>query len=232
MATERRRHTRITPKGTAIAHAGEHAQRGRILNLGMGGVLVRAARPMPASMLAQPVRVELRFDGQEGAWLEGTGTITRIEPDAFAVALEEIGADLHRAISGMSRSSLANDRVMNVVLIDADVGRRTQMMHVFREVGCTVVEASSSLEAVVRLGESSFEFDLIAIADSTPSSVANELRTFVEREHPDTKLVTIGDGVVEPFGAVHWLSSANGSSDMPARIREMLGRPDRPPTRS
>ncbi len=78
---------------------------------------------------------------------------------------------------------------------------------------------------IVRLGESSFEPDVIAIADSHPATAADEMRSFVERYHPNAKLVTIGDSVLQPDGIAHWLSSADPASDLPVRIREVLVRP-------
>jgi hypothetical protein len=95
----------------------------------------------------------------------------------------------------------------------------------FRATGCGVIEAATPLEAIVRLGESSFEPDVIAIADSHPAAAADEMRDFVERNHPNAKLVTIGDALLQPDGIVHWLSSADPASDLPDRIREVLVRP-------
>jgi len=77
----------------------------------------------------------------------------------------------------------------------------------------------------VRLGESSFEPDVIAIADSDPSAAADQMRGFVERNHPHAKLVAIGDSELGPDGIAHWLSSADPDSDLPDRIREVLVRP-------
>jgi PilZ domain len=228
MVTERRQHARVSPKGTVVAHAGEHVHRGRISNLGFGGVLAMTAVTAPAVMLGRAVRVEIRFDGTVGDWLFGNGKVSRIAPDAMALTLDELSPELQRVIGEMVGSSRAHGRVMNMVLIDSDVVRRTRMSIAFQMAGCTVVDATSPLEAIVRLGESMFEPDLIAIADSAPAAVSDELRLFVEREHPNTKLVSIGDGDIGPEGIAHWLSSADPSADMPSRVREMLGRPRRP----
>jgi hypothetical protein len=73
----------------------------------------------------------------------------------------------------------------------------------------------------VRLGESRFEPDVIAVADSQ-SADAEEMRVFVEREHPKAKLIRIGDETLRPEGLVHWLSSADPDADLPARVREAL----------
>jgi hypothetical protein len=90
-----------------------------------------------------------------------------------------------------------------------------------------VIDVSTPLEAIVRLGEAPFEPDLIAIADSLPGQISDDLREFVEREHPRAKLVTIGDEVDDPTGLVHWLSSRNPNSDLVTRVRHVLSRPKR-----
>ena len=51
------------------------------------------------------------------------------------------------------------------------------------------------------------------------------MRTFVERDHPNAKLITIGDDVLQPDGLANWLSSANPDADLPARVREALVAP-------
>jgi hypothetical protein len=225
---ERRQHARVSPKGTVVVHAGEHVQHGRISNLGFGGILAMTSSTAPSQLVGRPARIEIRFDGQQGDWLHATGSVSRITADAMAVALEELSPDLQRVIGEMVGSARAHRRVMNMVLIDSDVPRRTRMSIAFQMAGCTVVDAASPLEAIVRLGESMFEPDLIAIADSAPSNISDDLRTWVEREHPNTKLVSIGDGDIGPEGIAHWLSAADPSADMPSRVREMLGRPRRP----
>ena len=229
---ERRRHPRIEPKGTVILHAGEHVQRGRITNVSEGGLLIGTSVAAPERLLGRQATVELRFDGQSAEWLPGSGKILRITADTVAIAFDELTGTMRRDVSSMAGQSRAHHRVMNVLLVDSDPKRRAAMLAGFRAAGCVVVEASTPLEAIVRLGESSFEPELIAIADSAPTGISTELREFVEREHPYVKLVTIGnellDPKADPASVVNWLSSANPEADLRARVREMLGRPRRP----
>ena len=228
--TERRRYIRIEPKGSVIVRAGPNVQRERIINLSHGGLLATttadAAKYEPGCLVA----IELRLDGQHAEWLHVSGRIVRVGPEGIALEFDAPLTELARMIDEVSTASHARLRVMSVILVDVDHARRSFLASAFRNVGCLVIEASTPLEAIVRLGESSFEFNVIAIADSTPSAVADELRRFVERDHPDVKLVTIGDDLVGPAGDGHWLSSADPSSDLAARVREILGR-HRAPTR-
>jgi hypothetical protein len=96
------------------------------------------------------------------------------------------------------------------------------MAEAFRATGCAVVDVSTPLEAIVRLGEFHFEPDIIAIADSLPETIAGELRAFTNVEHPRAKLITIGDDVIEPAGLAHWLSSDDPDDDLAKRVRELL----------
>jgi hypothetical protein len=222
---ERRQHQRVTAKGTVVLVAGELRQRGRLANVGIGGMLATAT--MPAQFLDQAIALELRLDDRLSSWLHLTGKIVRITEETVAVTFDAVPAVFARALDEISQASHADRRVLSMVLIDATTPRRQRMAEGFRAAGCQVIDVSSGLEAIVRLGEASFEPELIAIADSIPSSTSEDLRAFVEREHPRAKLVTIGDEIADPTGLVHWLSSADPGSDLAARVRHVLSRPNR-----
>jgi len=220
---ERRRHIRIAPKGTVILSSGEHAQRGRVANLAEGGIYLTTTVAAPERLLGRTCEIELRLDGRLAEWVRTKATIVRIAADGVALTFDSLPSSLLRVIDDMSMASRARYRVICVVLVDSDKPRRSLIATAFRAVGCTVIEAATPLEAIHRLGEASFEPDLIAVADSIPESTAGDLRTFVERDHPRTKLLTINDDLVEPIGIAHWLSSADPESDLAKRIRSVLG---------
>jgi hypothetical protein len=222
---DRRQHTRIAPKGTVSLTSGDHTMRGRIANLSPGGMLVSTAVTAPSKLLARAVEMELRLDGHGAEWMQASGRILRIASDAIAIRFDGVSPLLTSVIEEMSTASRAHLRTLSAILIDADPPRRSAMAEGFRAAGCRVVETSTPLEAVVRLGESSFEPDLIVIADSAPGDLAEDLRRFVERNHPRAKLVTIGDGLVEPVGSTYWLSATGPAADLEARICQILGRP-------
>jgi hypothetical protein len=94
-------------------------------------------------------------------------------------------------------------------------------------VGCNVIEAATSLEAIVRLGESSFEPDVIAVADSIPAATANEMREFVRRNHPQVKLVSITE-VIDPAVDIFQLTPQDLRGNLADAIRRLLGRPRTP----
>lgn len=231
-APERRQHIRIAPKGTVTLSFGDHTHHGRISNLGRGGLRVATGVTVPSKLLGRSGEVALRLDGQGAEWLEASGRIVRIEPDGVALVFEQLPAPLVRLLDEMWSASRAHLRVLSAVLVDADPDRRAAMAEGFRAAGCRLVEASTTLEAIVRLGESSFEPDVIVIADSVPAAVADDLRSFVERNHPRAKLVTVGNESREPSepapaGSAHWISSTDPDSDLEARICQILGGPVR-----
>ena len=224
---DRRQHIRIAPKGAVILTSGDRTLRGRITNLGQGGLLVATTVEDPDQWLGRGVEVALRLDGQSAEWLRASGRILRIAAEGIAILFDRIPEELVRMIDEMSAASRSHLRILSAVLVDADSSRRAAMAEGFRAAGCRVIETSTPLETIVRLGESSFEPDLIVIADSAPAIVSDDLRRFMERNHPRAKLVTIGDETIEPSGSLHWLSSADPSSDLEARVCEILGRPRR-----
>jgi hypothetical protein len=225
--SDRRQHMRFAPKGTVILAAGDHTQRGRIANLSEGGLLIATRDPAPDELLGRTAELELRLDGQRAEWMRGSGRILRITADAIAIRFEKAPAELVHMIDEMSTASRAHLRTLSVVLVDASPPRRAAMAEGFRAAGCRVIEASTPLEVIVRLGQSSFEPDVIVIADSVPAVVADDLRRFMEHNHPRAKLVTIGDELVEPSGSTYWISSADPGSDLEARVCQLLGRPHR-----
>jgi hypothetical protein len=221
---ERRRSVRISPKGSVVLIAGEHVERGRIANLSSGGLLAITTERAPELPPGARVEVELRLDAASSEWLRFAGHVLRIDGWAIAIALETDSTPFMQLMESSVSASGAHDRVRTVVLVDASPERRGPIAAAFRASGCDVLEVATPLEAIVRLGELEFEPELIAIADSLPSDVADDLRVFVEREHPQAKLLTIGDDRRAPPRTTRWLSSADPHGDLLARIRALLGR--------
>jgi len=224
---ERRRHVRIAPKGSVTLLTGENSRRGRIVNLSQGGLLVTTTVGAPERLLGRAVDIELRLDGQLARWHHASGQIVRVGGEGVAIALHTLSAGLLRVIDETSTASLARYRVMSMILVDPEPQRRSVMAAAFRFAGCTLIEASTPLEAIVRLGELDFEPDLIAIAEM-PGAVADDLRRFVIRDHPRVKLVTIGGEPADDSTNGHWLCAAEHTPDLVNRVREVLGCARRP----
>ena len=223
---DRRRHVRIEPKGTVTIHALGNAHRGRLANIGVGGMYVATDVSLPDRLLGRVVDLELRFDGALAAWQRLTGRITRVATGGAAIVFAApTEPALLRVIDVLTTTSHASARVISVVLIDADPARRAAIAAGFRAAGCQVLEVATQLEAIVRLGEAHFEPDIIAVANTQPATAADEMRAFVEQYHPSSMLVTIGPELLDPAGLANWLSAATATADLPTRIRELLFTP-------
>lgn len=222
---ERRKHVRIAPKGAVTLTVGGLALQGRVANLSRAGLYASTRVSAPERMLGRDVTLQLRLDGQSAEWLGASGRVVRIEADGLAIALDALSDTLCSVIDEMGAQSHLHGRTVSVMLIDGDVARSASILEGFRGAGCTVMHVSTPLEAIVRLGESSFEPDLVAIGD-TASGSAEELRAFVERCHPRTKLVAIGADVASEETSA-WLSSEDPGADLAMRVLRVLGRPRR-----
>ncbi|CAN5818435.1 hypothetical protein BH11MYX2_BH11MYX2_31520 [soil metagenome] len=212
----------MTAKGAIVLHAGMRAMRGRLTNLSAGGLWMGMSIGPSADLLARPVKLELRLDGGLAEWLPLEGKVVRLHADGLALNFTSPSELVIETIGRLTSQSQANLRVLTVVLIDSDTDRRSAMVQGFRGAGCIIIEGGTPLEAIVRLGETSFEPDLIAIADSYNAVDAGAMREFVRRNHPHAKLITIGDELFAPDGVANWLSSDNPDADLSKRIRDVI----------
>lgn len=219
---ERRRNRRIAPKGSVLVRAGTYLLRGRVANLSLGGLSATTVVTAPARLLGSSVEIELRFDGSDRAWCELGGRLLRSGATSLAVAFDRLPPRFAPMLEEMHDALHDRRRVLSIVLIDANDDRRAMLAQGFRRACCDVIDTATPLEAIVRLGELHFEPDVIAIADSSPAAISDELRRFVDREHPRARVLTIGHETVRPDGSVHWLSSADPASDLVTRIRQLL----------
>ncbi|TMQ22454.1 MAG: PilZ domain-containing protein [Deltaproteobacteria bacterium] len=220
---ERRRDVRISPKGTVVLLAGGDTCRCRIVNLSHGGVLVTV--PVEAGDMFVPGRsleLELQIDGKSSQWIRLSGRVVRIEATTIAMTFDKVSVEFIQLVDEMLGASYGRRRILSVISVDTDADRRARIAEAFRVVGCTVVTVSTPLEMIVRLGELQFEPDLIVIASSRPSATSDDLRRFVEREHPGARLAAVSDQLINPGGESQWLSSMDADGDLVNRVRRLL----------
>jgi CheY-like chemotaxis protein len=212
MIEERRRHPRIDAKGTVVVGALGFRHHARLVNVSGGGLFALTSVTAPERWLSRVVDTELRLDAASAEWLVGAARVVRVRSDAIALAFETAPPRLGAVLDELTGAWHVRQRMLAVVLIDTDSARRSTIASGFRMVGCSVVEAASPLEAIVRLGESSFEPDVIAIAD-TAGTAADDLRAFVRHNHPSAKLIVIDELLGLPTGV-----------DLLGRVRALLSR--------
>ncbi len=224
---ERRKGVRSSPKGTVSIRCHDYDVRGRLANVSRGGLSALTLVTPPVRVVGRTVDIELRFDTQQSAWVQMSGRILRIGPTSIALAFNSVPDGFVELVDDTLTASLNRERLMSILLVDATLDRRLRLAEAFRSAGCAVLDVSTPLEAIVRLGEYHFEPDIVAIADSLPSTISGELRAFVAQAHPRAKQVTIGDQVLEPDGLAHWLSALDPGDDLARRIRRVLTAPRR-----
>jgi hypothetical protein len=188
---DRRRDVRVVASGSVVVR-GRSASKGRIVDLSTGGVCIEIADQEPAPAIADVVALELRLDRAESRWLTFHGRVLRIAGARVAIAFMEAPIAFGDVMSRAIASAIEAVATTHVLLVDADLERRAAFAALMRRADCRVAEASTPLEAIAHLGGSAIETWVIAIADTRPPSVANELRRFLSGEYPQLEVVSLG----------------------------------------
>lgn len=217
---EHRAGPRIRPKGSVTLRWKGQPVRGRLVDVSLGGACVRIAAAIPQDLVRMLVDIDLRLDGRQATWLTLSGRVLRIDPDGrIGVAFDTVPPAFERLISDETSAFRHEEEIQRVVLVDASRDRRALIAAAFRAANCEVIDVSTPLEAIVRLGESRYDPKLIAIADSVPEWISDELRAFIHVEHPRARIVAIGAELLHP--AMH-ATSSEPAADLVARVRQLL----------
>jgi CheY-like chemotaxis protein len=219
---ERRRAMRVRSKGSVGIHHGARLIRGRILDLGVGGVC--AELPIGfASNPGEPVRVDVKLDawskqfslaGQVLRSLEATGVI--------AIQFRKVPSDFVDCMQEELLAAAKHDAAPQLLLVDPVAERRRVFASAFRGAGCAVTEVSTPLEAIAWVEQLRFEPGVIAIADSVPESIAEDLREFLGQQHPVAHMVAIGASGRRRDHGASWLSWVNTRDDLRLRVGRVI----------
>lgn len=210
--TERRIARRIQPKGAVMFELDGRIVHGRIVNLSATGMLVAledadCVRPLDPRLVLQ-----VRLDTPLSSWIELEGHVVRIEECALAIELDHAAPAYDALVGNELVAAAQNRRTPCAVVVASDEARRRPVADRLRTVGYVVVEAATPLEAVVRVGEASYEPQVIAVADTMLQTNADELRSFMLREHPDAEILAFGPDGVESAEIDRWLGTLGRSS--------------------
>lgn len=221
---ERRRRMRVRSKGSVRFRHGAQLIRGRILDLGMGGICLRVEPPVGSGVhIGEPVRLEVRLDaGARHHALDGRVLRSVAATGVIAVELDGVPSDFERCVEEELVAAGKHDAVPHMILVDHAAGRRHAFARAFRSAGCHVTEVSTPLDAIAQLGRSQFAPGVIAIADSVPESIAEDLRAFLGREHPEAHMVAIGSSNRRPCLGGSWLSWVNTRNDLELRVGRVI----------
>jgi hypothetical protein len=221
---ERRRAMRVRSKGSVRIHHGDRLIRGRIIDLCVGGVSVRADLPIGlASHAGEPVRVDFKFDaGSKQFSLAGHFLRSLAETNVIVIEFDNAASDFKDFVQDELLAAAEHDTVPRMILVDEIAKRRAVFANAFRGAGCSVTEFSTPLQAIAWLGQMRFEPGVIAIADTVPESIAQGLRDHVCKQYPETHMVAIGGSNRRRDQAGSWLCWADGRGDLHLRVGRVI----------
>lgn len=221
---ERRRAIRVRSKGSIRIQHGARLIGGRILDLCVGGVSVRADLPLElAPHDGEAVRVDVKLDACSKQFsLAGHVVRSRPATRVIAIAFDNATNEFKDCVQDELLAAVKHDAVPRMILVDKVAKRRGVFADAFRGAGCSVTEVSTPLEAIAWLGQSQFEPGVIAIADSVPESIAHDLRQYLCEQYPETHMVAIGGSRRTHDQSSSWLSWADGRKDLRLRVGRVI----------
>lgn len=191
---DKRRDARVVAGGSVLVHAHGGA-RGRVVDVSAGGARIELAREAPRFAVGDRISLELHLDRRDATWLRFSGVVTRAGADReIAIAFEAVPVDFADRVQDELLDAIEALAASQILLVDGDPARRELLATELRDAGCHVEETATPLEALDALGASGGVRRLIAIADSVPAAVADELRAYVADAHPDVRIVLLGGG--------------------------------------
>jgi len=191
---ERRRDERVVTGGSVVVHAeaGGHA-RGRIVDVSKGGMRIQLADGAPHCEVGDRVWMDLHFDREAASWIRVGVEVMRVDPDGgMAIAIQIIPLGFADSVQEVLRTAVEAAASSQVLLVDGSAERRAMLATALREAGCYVEEAATPLEAIAVLGHDDTRDWLVAVADTVPPTIADELRTHVADAHPRVRIVSLG----------------------------------------
>jgi hypothetical protein len=221
---ERRRTMRVRSKGSVRFCHDAQPIRGRIIDLGIGGVSLRTELQVGLGLyIGEPVRLEVRLDARSKHFpIDGRVLRSLAATNVIALGFEGVPSDFEDCIHDELVAAGKHDALPHMILVDIAATRRHAFASAFRTAGCHVTEVSTPLEAIARLGRLRFEPGVIAIADSVPESTAEDLRTFLGREHPEAHMIAIGSSNRNRSLGGSWLSWADARDDLDLRVGRVI----------
>ena len=216
---EHRRAQRVRSKGLVRISDEAGWVHHRMLDLSVRGIRTAGeARWTDGDLLS----LDISFDAAPRTHYATTGRVRRVSDETLAIELDAVPHELEMYIVQEIVAAVARDGEPNVILVDARSPMRMAIAGAFRNHGCVVTEVSTPLEAIRQIIGDRFDPSVIAIADTIPESVAEELRAFFAGEYPDTEMIAIGRSNVKRDLGGSWLDCEDPHGDLDARVAAVV----------
>ena len=212
---EQRRSPRVRSKGLVSLGDGAQWLHHRVLDLSVSGICTAGEADWA---VGEQLTLDISFDAAPRTHYATTGRVRRASGETLAIELDAVPQGLETHIVQEIVAAIARDAEPNVILVDTRSPMRTAIADAFRNHGCVVTEVSTPLEAIRQLIADRFDPSIIAIADTLPESVAEELREFLTGEYPNTEMIAIGRSTVERAPIGSWIDSEDLDDDLDARV--------------
>ena len=184
-----RNELRARVQGRVVIH-GRGGSSGEIVEVSTTAIRVRITGTAPALARGDRVELDVRFDGAAGAWAGITGRVVEVdELSQIRVVFDALPEDFEDRIQSQLLATLESEHVVHVLLVDPISQRRALVAASLRATGRRVSEAATPLDAIDCLGESGSSPRMIAVADTVPPGIADELRAYLRDAHADLGLV-------------------------------------------
>jgi CheY-like chemotaxis protein len=221
IAFERRSAARVHMKGSVVVRSLDRSVLGRLLDLATTSMRIECSRACaPHELVGVPLDIEVRLDGALGGWVRFTGRATTVRRQhELVIALDRSSLDLDGTVETLLARARAHENMIDVMIVDENVARRTATAAAFREEGCWVVEAATPYGVIARLEGT--RPSLIAVADTLLAGASGNLRRFLRGTHPATRIVATGDAATSRVTDT-WLCTSNVDHALPGRIRALL----------
>ncbi len=208
MHANRRRSFRAEVQGNAIVHGpGDAAVRCAVIDLSLGGVrLLEPVRDEPGLDPGTEVTIELECSG--AGWVVQRGRIARHRLGELVVCFDALSPEVEDLIEDEVLGAVEAQKAPRVVVVDRAHARRRHVSDALRTAGSCVLEASTPLEAIALIERSRNHVCAVALSESLTQTQADEVRRFLQEEHPHVKVVVItihGDGDAVHAGPVREL---------------------------
>lgn len=175
---DRRQQVRVVANGSVIAY-GRITMRGRLSNISSSGMCLESAGDEPRYACGEEVVIELHLDRSGATWLRFRGDVVRVTEHETAIAFTAVPIDFADVVQDALVSALEGANLAHILLVDENSERRVGFAALLRRAGCRVAEATTPLEAIAHLGGSAIHSWVVAVADTVPSSIADDLRRFL-----------------------------------------------------